>query len=146
LEAQPCKPAVAPVQIHVFLHLAFGYDGDATVCAVRAPEVLFNHRGRVDAGGTGIGVRFLFYYFTDGGTGKIQSLILAAILLIIGFNVLVIGLLSNNLATNRRLLEDCLVRVRSIELERKNHGEPSHKPKKAEEDHEEDHSEKQSPT
>lgn len=68
--------------------------------------------------GTGIGARFLYYYFTGQGGGKIQSLILAAILLIIGFNVFVIGLLSNNLATNRKLFEDCLYRVRAMEHDR----------------------------
>jgi glycosyltransferase involved in cell wall biosynthesis len=65
--------------------------------------------------GTAIGVRFLYYYFSGVGSGKIQSLILAAILLIIGFNVFVIGLLSANLATNRKLLEGCLYRLRRME-------------------------------
>lgn len=67
------------------------------------------------AAGVAIGVRFLFYYFAVSGEGKIQSLILAAILLIIGFNIFVIGLLSANLATNRKLLEGCLYRLRRME-------------------------------
>jgi len=66
--------------------------------------------------GTVIGVRFLYRYIIGSGAGMIQSLILAAILLIIGFNIFVIGLLSANLATNRKLLEDCLYRVRKIEM------------------------------
>lgn len=66
--------------------------------------------------GTGIGIRFLYYYFVGAGAGKVQSLILAAILLIIGFNVFMIGLLSANLATNRRLLEQCLYRLRKLDL------------------------------
>lgn len=65
--------------------------------------------------GAGIGVRFLYHYMSNQGAGKIQSLILAAILLIIGFNVMVIGLLSANLATNRKLLEDNLFRLRLLE-------------------------------
>ena len=67
------------------------------------------------AAGVAIGVRFLFYYFGGSGEGKIQSLILAAILLIIGFNIFVIGLLSANLATNRQLLEGCLYRLKRMD-------------------------------
>jgi glycosyltransferase involved in cell wall biosynthesis len=69
--------------------------------------------------GTSIGARFLYYYLTGAGSGKIQSLILAAILLIIGFNIFVIGLLSANLATNRKLLEGCLYRLRKLEKPQK---------------------------
>ncbi|MCD6497923.1 MAG: glycosyltransferase family 2 protein [Deltaproteobacteria bacterium] len=73
------------------------------------------------AGGAGIGLRFLYYYFAGEGSGKIQSLILAAILLIIGFNVFVIGILSANLAANRELMEDCLYRLKRIETPQNAH-------------------------
>jgi len=63
----------------------------------------------------GIGIRFLSYYFSGEGSGKVQSLILTAILIIIGFNVFVIGILSANLAANRELMEDCLYRLKRIE-------------------------------
>lgn len=62
-----------------------------------------------------IGCRFLFYYLMGQGGGKIQSLILAAALLIIGFQLLVIGLVSDLIAANRRLIEDVLIRVKKIE-------------------------------
>ena len=61
-------------------------------------------------------IRFLFYYFTSGGTGHIQSLILAAILFIIGFQVLMIGLVADVISFNRRLIEETLLRIRRIEL------------------------------
>ena len=46
----------------------------------------------------------------------LQSLIAAAILLIVGFQILVIGLLADVISGNRKLLEDLLYRVRTLEL------------------------------
>ena len=63
-----------------------------------------------------IGCRFVFYYFMGSGSGKIQSLILAAALLIIGFQILVVGLLADLISANRRLIEDTLLRVKKMEL------------------------------
>ena len=65
-----------------------------------------------------IGVRFLYFLFTGTGAGHIQSLILAAILMIIGFQVLTLGLVADLMAANRRLIEDTLYRVRKLELDR----------------------------
>ena len=67
-----------------------------------------------------LGCRFLFYYLVGSGEGKIQSLILAAAFLIIGFQVLVIGIVSDLISANRRLIEDALLRVKKIELASKN--------------------------
>ncbi len=66
-----------------------------------------------------LGLRFLYYYFTQGGVGHIQSLILAAVLMIVGFQVAMIGLLSDLLAANRRLIEDLLYRIKKMEYSRK---------------------------
>jgi len=66
-----------------------------------------------------IGCRFLYYFLLHGSTGKIQSLILAAVLLIIGFQMIIVGLVSDLIAANRRLLEDTLLRVKKIELSSK---------------------------
>jgi glycosyltransferase involved in cell wall biosynthesis len=63
-----------------------------------------------------IGIRFLYFYFTQRGAGHVQSLILATILLIVGVQVLILGLVAHLMATNRRLLEDTLYRVRRLEL------------------------------
>jgi len=62
-------------------------------------------------------LRFLIYYFTGDGGGHIQSLILAAILFIVGFQVMMIGLLADVVSFNRRLIEETLLRVRRIELD-----------------------------
>jgi glycosyltransferase involved in cell wall biosynthesis len=64
-----------------------------------------------------IGVRFLYFVITAAGAGHIQSLILAAILTIIGFQILILGLVADLMAANRRLIEDTLYRVRKLELE-----------------------------
>ena len=53
-----------------------------------------------------LGLRFTYHYLLGQGEGKIQSLILAAVLLIMGFQLGVVGLLSDLIATNRRILED----------------------------------------
>jgi hypothetical protein len=61
------------------------------------------------------GIRFLYLYLSGQRIGHIQSLILAAILIIIGFQVLMIGLLSDLLSLNRRMAEEALYRVRRLE-------------------------------
>ncbi|MBW2620705.1 MAG: hypothetical protein JRC56_05160 [Deltaproteobacteria bacterium] len=61
--------------------------------------------------------RFLFYYFTGHGSGHIQSLILAAILFIIGFQIFMIGLVADIISCNRKLIEETLLRVKHIELD-----------------------------
>lgn len=60
--------------------------------------------------------RFVYFYLTGAGTGHIQSLILAAILFIIGFQVYLIGLLADVIGFNRKLTEEILLRVRRIEM------------------------------
>jgi glycosyltransferase involved in cell wall biosynthesis len=62
-------------------------------------------------------IRFLFYYFNGQGSGHIQSLILAAILFIIGFQVFLIGLVADIISCNRKLIEETLLRVKRIELD-----------------------------
>jgi glycosyltransferase involved in cell wall biosynthesis len=56
--------------------------------------------------GTIFGLRFIYFFFTGNGTGHVQSLILTAILLMMGFQTMLVAFLSDLLATNRRLLED----------------------------------------
>ena len=65
-------------------------------------------------------IRFLIYYFQGQGTGHIQSLILAAVLFIIGFQAFMIGLVADVISFNRKLIEDTLLRVKRIEFDRLN--------------------------
>lgn len=65
--------------------------------------------------GIGIGIRFLVYYFQGVGNGHIQSLILAAVLLLIGWQTIIIGLQADLIAANRKLLQDIQYRIRKME-------------------------------
>lgn len=74
--------------------------------------------GVVFSAGLLISLRFLWYYFfIDGGRGHIQSLILSGALMVIGFQVGLIGLVADLISGNRRLIEDCLYRVKKIEMD-----------------------------
>jgi glycosyltransferase involved in cell wall biosynthesis len=64
-----------------------------------------------------ISARFLYFYASGNGAGHIQSLILAAILFIVGFQTFLIGLVADLIGFNRKILEDVLYRVRRIELD-----------------------------
>ena len=62
--------------------------------------------------GLGLGVRFLVYYFSGNGAGMVQSLILAAVLLIAGLLIFLIGILADLISFNRKLLEESVYRLR----------------------------------
>jgi glycosyltransferase involved in cell wall biosynthesis len=62
-------------------------------------------------------VRFVIYYVAGESDGHIQSLIFASVLLITGFQVLMIGLVADIISLNRRLIEETLYRVKRIELD-----------------------------
>ncbi len=62
------------------------------------------------------GIRFLWYYAQGMGGGKVQSLILTAVLLIMGFQACLIGLVADLVGFNRKLIEETLYRVRRLEL------------------------------
>jgi hypothetical protein len=60
--------------------------------------------------------RYFYFYLDGSGSGHIQSVILAAILLIVGFQIGLIGLLADLISFNRKILEETLYRLRKIEL------------------------------
>src|SRR3546814_9298217 len=65
-----------------------------------------------------IGLRFLWKYLGGEGEGHVQSLILAGVLMGMGFQALLIAFVSDLLAANRKLLEDVRYRLQQ-------HGRPS---------------------
>lgn len=66
--------------------------------------------------GVFLGLRFLYFnYILSQGGGHIQSLILAAILLIVGFQVFTVGLVADLVSANRKILEETLYHVRKQE-------------------------------
>lgn len=66
--------------------------------------------------GLAVGIRYLVYFFMGDGDGHIQSLILTAILVIFGAQTLLVGLQADNIAVNRKLLEDIQYRVKTLEF------------------------------
>lgn len=67
--------------------------------------------------GTLPGIRFLWFYLNGDRTGHVQSLILASILIIVGFQVMLIGLLADLMSANRKMLEEALYRLRRADLD-----------------------------
>jgi glycosyltransferase involved in cell wall biosynthesis len=53
-----------------------------------------------------IGMRFMWFYFNGHGNGHLQSLILAGVLIGMGFQALFIAVIADLLSVNRKLLED----------------------------------------
>ena len=66
--------------------------------------------------GLALSLRFIYFFLIGQGGGHVQSLILAAVLLIVGFQVLLIGLLADLIGFNRMILEELLYRLRRLEL------------------------------
>ena len=64
--------------------------------------------------GVAIGMRFLWYFFEGDRAGHVQSLILAAVFLIVGFQTLLIGLVADLISVNRRLTEEVLIRLKKM--------------------------------
>jgi hypothetical protein len=64
-------------------------------------------------------LRFVFFWLTATGQGHVQSLIISAILLIIGFQVWMLGIIADLISVNRRLNEDILYRMKKQDLSAK---------------------------
>jgi glycosyltransferase involved in cell wall biosynthesis len=63
-----------------------------------------------------IGMRWLYYfYIEDSMRARVPSLILAAILILIGVQLWIFGVVADLIAVNRKLLEDIQVRVKRLE-------------------------------
>ncbi|MCZ6699408.1 MAG: glycosyltransferase family 2 protein, partial [Planctomycetota bacterium] len=68
--------------------------------------------------GVAIGMRFLYYFFfTEESDVHVQSLILAAILLLAGFQMILTGIVADLINSSRATLEDVSYRLRRMELE-----------------------------
>ena len=64
-------------------------------------------------------IRFLIYFFRDGGAGHMQSLLFGVFFMGIGFFLVIIGLVADLIGVNRALLED--IRCRQRQMEYKDH-------------------------
>lgn len=50
-------------------------------------------------------IRFMYYFTTGEGRGHIQSLVIASIFVSVGFNIWLLGIITDAIATNRKLIE-----------------------------------------
>jgi len=58
-------------------------------------------------------VRYAYYFSIGQGSGHIQSVVVASVLLLLAFQILLLGLLADLIAKNRRLSEEIHYRMRS---------------------------------
>lgn len=110
-----------PTRPSRLMHNVFHYLTNSAITIVRAYTLYRPLRVFVTLGllsivaGLIIGLRFLYFFATGSGNGHIQSLILTAVLLIVGFQVLLIGLVADLVGFNRKIMEELLFRVRKLE-------------------------------
>lgn len=80
------------------------------------PLALFVYAGSVFmAAGLLLGFRFLYFYLLGAGDGHVQSVVLAALCIILAVLLYMMGLIGDLIATNRKLLERIDLRVRRLE-------------------------------
>ena len=72
--------------------------------------------------GFGLGLRWLIYFLMGTERTRIPSLILAAILMLMGFQLWILGLVADLMAVNRKVLEEIQLRMRRADIEGRNIG------------------------
>jgi glycosyltransferase involved in cell wall biosynthesis len=86
------------------------------IYAVYQPLKLFATLGAALFGaGVVLGLRYLILARLGQGTGHVQSVMLAGVLMILGFQAVMLGLLADLIGANRKLLQDVVYRVRRLE-------------------------------
>lgn len=66
-----------------------------------------------------LGIRYLYFVAIGEGGGHVQSVILTAILLLMGYHTFSLAVLADLISINRRLLEEVQVHLRELRLARK---------------------------
>jgi glycosyltransferase involved in cell wall biosynthesis len=67
--------------------------------------------------GLALGLRYAYFWWLGEIRGHVQSAALSVLLLIMGFQTLQWGIMADLIASNRKLIEDLLYRVRKMEIE-----------------------------
>ncbi len=65
-----------------------------------------------------IGLRFIYYFFTEDYSGHMQSVVLSGVLLGMGFQTGLIAFVADLLSVNRKLIEDVQYHQRTIEIDK----------------------------
>lgn len=64
-----------------------------------------------------IAIRFGYFAFIGQGSGHVQSLIVAAVLIIVGLQIALTGLVADLISINRKLMERALNKLKQMELD-----------------------------
>jgi glycosyltransferase involved in cell wall biosynthesis len=67
--------------------------------------------------GFGLALRIVYYYFEGRANEHVGGQVAAAIVMILGFQVMLIGLVADAISGTRKLTEDALYRLRKMELD-----------------------------
>lgn len=83
-----------------------------TIILYKPLKILFYTGAIIIFPGIILGLRFLYYFLLTSGSGKIQSLILASTLIVVGFMIIMLGLIGDLISANRRMNEEILYRIK----------------------------------
>lgn len=109
----------------------FGYVKKSMLTILRAyvlykPLQFFSILGSIPfIAGLILGIRFLVFAIQGHSEGHVQSLILASTLLMMGFMTYVVGILSDTISAERKILEDTQYHARRVDYETINQKMPS---------------------
>ena len=105
-------------------HSMFGYVKKSMLTIIRAfmmykPLRFFTILGGIPlAIGIALGIRFLVFFMQGAGSGHVQSLILASLLVMVGVQTIVAGLQADVISANRKILEDIQYHVRKMDYDK----------------------------
>ena len=118
-------PRVAPVRLHLGVREAQRGHHHPHLRDVRAAQgVRAPGLGAAVRRASRSGARYAYFWAMGDIRGHLQSAILSVLLLILGFQTLQWGIMADLVASNRKLLEDLLYRVRKAELRTARVAEP----------------------
>jgi len=105
---------IASIKSHIFKAMVTIIK---TFTVYKPLRVMLSMGGLIFGAGLLLVLRFFYYFFftASGGSGHIQSLILAAVFMLIGFQTCVLGLIASAIGVSRKLLEDILYRLKKNE-------------------------------
>ncbi len=64
-----------------------------------------------------LGIRYLIFYLQGYGSGHVQSLLLAVTMILVGGLLIVVGLIADMIAANRKILQEIQYRARKLDYE-----------------------------
>jgi len=101
----------------------FGYIKRSAATIVRIymmhePLKVFSYIGAVlFLVGFGLALRIVYYYFEGEANLHVAGAVAAAVVMILGFQIILIGLVADAISGSRKLTEDTLYRLRKMELD-----------------------------